>query len=110
VNDCCILIYGLPPAYGRYLIPPPPAEIALINNPSITLTQRRIFFPAHSSLDTTEVEFSEYVEVKEEELSKERRRSGRWVYYKTWEMEGDDRKGKAVDVIMTHGMIFSLFS
>ncbi len=40
-----------------------------------------------------------------EELTVERRRGGRWVYYKVWEMKDTKgRKGEGVDVIMTHGV------
>jgi acylglycerol lipase len=43
-----------------------------------------------------------------EELSKERQRTGRWVYYKTWEMkpealEGKEAGGRGVDMVMVHG-------
>jgi hypothetical protein len=100
----------LPPihaAYGRYLLPKPPAEKALDSNPAITTTQRRIFFPANAPYTSTEVEYSEEVQIVPEELSPERRRSGRWVFYKTWEMlpkEGEKpRKAAGVDVILTHG-------
>jgi hypothetical protein len=95
-------------AYGRYLIPPWAPEQALDDDPNIITTRRRIFFPLNAPADSVHVEYSEDVELTPEELSPERQRTGRWVYYKTWEMkpealEGKDAGGKGVDMVMVHG-------
>jgi hypothetical protein len=95
-------------AYGRYLIPPWAPEQALDDDPNVITTRRRIFFPLNAPADSVYVEYSEDVELTPEELSPERQRTGRWVYYKTWEMkpealEGKEAGGKGVDMVMVHG-------
>ena len=57
------------------------------------------------------MEYSEDVELTTEELSSERQRTGRWVYYKTWEMkpealEGKEAGGKGVDMVIVHGQYY----
>ncbi|KAJ9125851.1 hypothetical protein QFC24_002635 [Naganishia onofrii] len=96
------------PTYGRYLIPPWAPEQDLDNDPNIVTTRRRIFFPLNAPADSVKVEYSEDVQLVPEELSKERQRTGRWVYYKTWEMkpealEGKEAGGRGVDMVMVHG-------
>jgi hypothetical protein len=44
-------------------------------------------------------------------LSPERQRTGRWIYYKTYEMkaaalEGKEAGGRGVDMVMVHGEPF----
>ncbi|KAJ9102511.1 hypothetical protein QFC21_002911 [Naganishia friedmannii] len=95
------------PTYGRYLIPPWAPEQDLDNDPNIVTTRRRIFFPLNAPADSIQVEHSEDVELVPEKLSKERQRTGRWVFYKTWEMkpealEGKEAGGKGVDMVMVH--------
>ncbi|KAJ9096582.1 hypothetical protein QFC19_007114 [Naganishia cerealis] len=93
----------------QYLIPPWAPEQDLDNDPNIITTRRRIFFPLNAPADSVHVEFSEDVELVPEELSRERQRTGRWVYYKTWEMkpealEGKEAGGKGVDMVMVHAV------
>ncbi|KAJ9100231.1 hypothetical protein QFC20_005508 [Naganishia adeliensis] len=97
------------PTYGRYLIPPWAPEQALDDDPNIITTRRRIFFPLNAPADNVHAKFSEEVELTPEELSPERQRTGRWIYYKTWEMkpealEGKEAGGKGVDMVMVHGL------
>lgn len=46
------------------------------------------------------------MEVVEAELGRERRRGGRWVFYRTFEMREEglvSRDGCGVDIILVHG-------
>ncbi|GHJ87725.1 hypothetical protein NliqN6_4127 [Naganishia liquefaciens] len=97
------------PTYGRYLIPPWAPEQALDNDPNIITTRRRIFLPLLAPADSVEVEYSEEIDLTPEELFPQRQRTGRWIYYKTWEMkpealEGKEAGGKGVDMVIVHGL------
>jgi hypothetical protein len=102
-----VKVYTPPdPTYGRYLIEPWTPEKALDEDASIVTRRRRVFLHPDSAPDSVDIEFAEDVELVQEELSKERRRGGRWVYYKTWEMKEEslkNRDGMGVDILIVHG-------
>lgn len=66
----------------------------------------RIFIPSSAPYDSVHVEYAETVQLTAEELSRERIRGGRWVYYKVYEMKEEKLKekgGMGVDVCVVHG-------
>lgn len=95
------------PTYGRYLIEPWAPEKKLDNDPTINTRTRRIFIDPKAPSDSTQVEFAEDVKLVPEELSRDRIRDGRWVYYKSWEMKEDalkSKEGLGLDILLVHGL------
>lgn len=94
------------PTYGRYTLPVWEPEARLDADPTLHVVQRRLFIPASAPPESVEIEFAEDVKCTEEELSKERRRGGRWVYYKTYEkktVDGPEAFGRDIDMVYIHG-------
>jgi len=100
-------VYSPPdPTYGRYLIKAWAPEQALDQDTTIRTRRRRVFLHTRSAPDSVDIEYAEDVQLLPEELSKERLRGGRWVYYKTWEMKEESLKSKeglGVDILLVHG-------
>lgn len=94
------------PTYGRYLTKPWAPEQALDNDPTIRTRRRRVFLHGRAAPDSVDIEFAEDITLVPEELSKERIRGGRWVYYKSWEMKEESlssKEGLGVDILLVHG-------
>jgi acylglycerol lipase len=100
-------LYNPPdPTYGRYLIKPWAPEETLDLDSTIVTRRRRVFLHARADADSVDIEFAEDVQLLPEELDKERLRTGRWVYYKTWEMKEESlssKEGLGVDILLVHG-------
>ncbi|WOO84476.1 Caffeoylshikimate esterase [Vanrija pseudolonga] len=105
------------PTYGRYLLPHHPPTQALLDNPKVHHTFRRVFLKPNSAFktweeayETTEIVYSENVELKEKEIKEGVKRGGRWIFYSVWEMDEPDGgweaggKGKDHDLILVHGL------
>ena len=106
-----------PPAYGRYLLPPHPPHVPLLEHPNISHTYHRIFFPpvhtfksTREAYDTTEITHSEVIKIIPEELKTGYDKGGRWVVYSIWEMKnpppgGWEMSGKGLgrDLLLCHG-------
>ncbi|KAG7530675.1 hypothetical protein FFLO_04901 [Filobasidium floriforme] len=95
------------PTYGRYLTKPWAPEQALDNDPTIRTRRRRVFLHGRAAPDSVDIEFAEDITLVPEELSKERIRGGRWVYYKSWEMKEESltsKEGLGVDILLVHGL------
>lgn len=98
------------PTYGRYLTKPWAPEQALDDDPSIKTRRRRVFLHGRADADSVDIEFAEDVSLVPEELSRERIRQGRWVYYKSWEMKEESlvsKEGFGVDILLVHGECIS---
>lgn len=60
--------------------------------------------------ETTDIIYSENVELKEKEIKEGVKRGGRWIFYSVWEMDEPDGgweeggKGKDHDLILVHGL------
>ncbi|WVQ78304.1 hypothetical protein IAT38_000389 [Cryptococcus sp. DSM 104549] len=106
------------PTYGRYLLPPHPPHLSLINLPKTTHSYRRVFLPPYSSFsslneayDSTQIIYADDVKLTEEELKTGVEKGGRWVCYSVWEMteapeggwEGGG-KGRGRDLVLVHGL------
>ena len=94
------------PTYGRYLTKPWAPEHALDDDPTIKTRRRRVFLHGRADPDSVDIEFAEDIRLVPEELSKERIREGRWVYYKSWEMKEESlasKEGLGVDILLVHG-------
>lgn len=100
-------LYAPPdPTYGRYLTKPWAPEQALDNDSTIRTRRRRVFLHGRAAPDSVDIEFAEDITLVPEELSKERIRGGRWVYYKSWEMKEESlssKEGLGVDILLVHG-------
>jgi acylglycerol lipase len=95
------------PTYGRYLTKPWAPEQALDDDPTIRTRRRRVFLHGRADPDSVDIEFAEDITLDPEELSNERIRGGRWVYYKSWEMNEESlasKEGLEVDMLLVHGM------
>jgi len=109
-----ISVCSLIPAYGRFCLPPHPPHLALINNPSVTHTYRRVFLKPYSEFDSLAEAYAstEILGSAETDLSSHsllNPTTNRWICYSTWEMtqpnsgwEGDG-KGVGRDLVLVHG-------
>ena len=78
---------------------------------------RRVFLRPYSDFptlqeayDSTEIIYSEDVELTEEEIEEGVKRGGRWITYSVWEMEEEPAggwthggKGRGRDLVLIHG-------
>ncbi|KAK8869772.1 hypothetical protein IAR55_000340 [Kwoniella newhampshirensis] len=106
------------PTYGRWLLPPHPPHLTLINDPDVTHHYRRVFLPPYSAFkskqeayDSTQIIHAEDVKLVKEELETGVRLGGRWVFYSTWEMEHEPKggwegggRGRGRDLVLIHGL------
>ncbi|KAL7424075.1 hypothetical protein Q5752_001660 [Cryptotrichosporon argae] len=106
------------PTYGRYLLPPHPPHLPLINDPAVAHTYRRLFLRPYASFatlqeayDTTEITHSEDVALTADEIAAGVKRGGRWVFYSVWEMKDEPAggweaggKGRGRDLVLIHGL------
>ncbi|WVR05205.1 hypothetical protein IAU60_002217 [Kwoniella sp. DSM 27419] len=112
-------LYTVPdPTYGRWLLPPHPPHRVLIDDQAVQRSYRRVFLPPYShfktpqeAYDTTQITYSEDVELTPQELESGVRRGGRWVFYSTWEMKEEPRggwegggKGRGRDIVLVHDL------
>lgn len=103
--------YNAPdPTYGRWTMPVWEPEARLDADSSLATVQRRLFIPAGAPPESVDIEHAEDVKLTADELSKDRRRGGRWVYYKSWEKkpQGEEQEkkmfGRGVDLCYVHGL------
>ncbi|KAK4685570.1 acylglycerol lipase, partial [Tremellales sp. Uapishka_1] len=111
-------LYTVPdPTYGRWLLPPHPPHVALLENPAVRHRFRRIFLAPYSTFDTlqeaydtTAITFAEDVTFTADEIQSGKQRGGRWVAYSMWEMDepegGWEAGGRGVgrDLVLIHGL------
>ncbi len=104
-------------AYGRYLLPPHPPHLSLIQDPAVSHTYRRIFLPPYEAFptrqeayDSTAVTHAEDVELTADELRSGLARGGRWVFYSIWEVTEEPKggweaggRGRGRDMVLIHG-------
>ncbi|WWD15954.1 hypothetical protein CI109_100378 [Kwoniella shandongensis] len=105
------------PTYGRWLLPPHPPHLSLINDPGVSHNYRRVFLPPYGSFkskqeayDSTQIIHAEDVKLVKEELETGVKHGGRWVCYSTWEMKDEPKggwdgggKGRGRDLVLIHG-------
>nr|XP_031862767.1 uncharacterized protein CI109_001779 [Kwoniella shandongensis]KAA5529839.1 hypothetical protein CI109_001779 [Kwoniella shandongensis] len=106
------------PTYGRWLLPPHPPHLSLINDPGVSHNYRRVFLPPYGSFkskqeayDSTQIIHAEDVKLVKEELETGVKHGGRWVCYSTWEMKDEPKggwdgggKGRGRDLVLIHGL------
>lgn len=109
-------------AYGRYLLPPHPPHLELINNPDVKHVWRRVFLKPYKEFKTLEEAYdsceiigSEEVQLRPEELASGVKRGGRWIFYSVWKLDKEPQggweeggKGLNRDLLLVHGESYLL--